>query len=538
MPQRVPSTSSNSKCESLSSTTKPSSNEHTVRTGGKEEDSAAVHEKIEAQLKRDNEVYKKTEARMVKLLLLGQAGSGKSTTLKNFRMRFTRDEWEQERLGWRAIVQLNIVRQVLSILQIVDSELGGSSITPPSQEDTRAVVDDTVRAWISESPLPEPWLSPVLSSDTRTQFTDKHRDLVMRLSPRLFEVEQELQSRLAPHKVYYPTMTTPRVSATPFEPVEELDDDMLIRRKVTEYNFRSWRDVLTAAPKSLSSSSNLTQVGGMSSLYSKGYMDMPTQAIASLREDIKVLWADHAIRAVLQRRRLEIPDSIGFDSDAESTFLDEIDRIAQVDYEVTDQDIVCARLKTVGIQEYTFHFETGAPTITGKASWSWRIYDVGGCRTMRKAWLPYFDNVQVIIFLAPVSVFDERLEEDPRVNRLHDSIVLWSCICETALLANTQIILFLNKCDLLEKKLHRGVRVAKYLSSYGKRPNTLKHVIRYIREKFKIIHEEKSPSERAFVAYPTTVTDTSSTALTLKTGEQIRPLYLYVESPTLPVSSR
>jgi hypothetical protein len=61
--------------------------------------------------------------------------------------------------------------------------------------------------------------------------------------------------------------------------------------------------------------------------------------------------SDHHLRSLSQ--------PVDSDSDAESKFLDDIDRIAQVDYQVSDQDIVCARLKTVGIQEYTFKFETG-----------------------------------------------------------------------------------------------------------------------------------------------------------------------------------
>lgn len=34
------------------------------------------------------------------------------------------------------------------------------------------------------------------------------------------------------------------------------------------------------------------------------------------------------------------------------------------------------------------------------------------------AWAPYFDNMDAIIFLAPLSAFDEVLAEDPNVNRL------------------------------------------------------------------------------------------------------------------------
>lgn len=63
----------------------------------------------------------------------------------------------------------------------------------------------------------------------------------------------------------------------------------------------------------------------------------------------------------------------------------------------------------------------------------WYIYDVGGSRNnvcvyllvprfpltalQRPMWIPYFDDVQAIIFLAPLA-FNLMLEEDPKVNRL------------------------------------------------------------------------------------------------------------------------
>ena len=96
----------------------------------------------------------------------------------------------------------------------------------------------------------------------------------------------------------------------------------------------------------------------------------------------------------------------------------------------------------------------------------------------RAAWVPFFENTNVIIFLCPVSCFDERLEEDPRVNRLEDSLVLWKSICSSKLLTKTQLILFMNKCDLLKRKLKRGVQVNKYLISYGDRPNEVMSVVK------------------------------------------------------------
>lgn len=127
----------------------------------------------------------------------------------------------------------------------------------------------------------------------------------------------------------------------------------------------------------------------------------------------------------------------------------------------------------------------------------WCIYDVGGSRTQvrsgwhmfsgfcltqplhqRIAWYPYFDDCDAIIFLAPISCFDERLAEDRRINRLEDSYMLWKAVVSSKLLARTSIILFLNKSDLLEAKLRGGVRVRDYVQSFGDRPNNLENAVK------------------------------------------------------------
>ena len=102
-------------------------------------------------------------------------------------------------------------------------------------------------------------------------------------------------------------------------------------------------------------------------------------------------------------------------------------------------DIVRARVRTLGVEEHRFTLESGALPGT-----EWYIYDVGGSRSVRQHWIPYFDDVQAIIFLAPLA-FNLVLDEDPKVNRLEDSITLWRQVCENPLLAKTTLILFLNK---------------------------------------------------------------------------------------------
>lgn len=86
------------------------------------------------------------------------------------------------------------------------------------------------------------------------------------------------------------------------------------------------------------------------------------------------------------------------------------------------------------------------------------------------------------------------------------------------------MICFLNKCDLLRRKLKEGVRIQSYLPSYGDRANdsstavkciVLRHVVTteisddsllVMRERFKEIVKKNSPSPRATYLYPTSVT--------------------------------
>ena len=82
------------------------------------------------------------------------------------------------------------------------------------------------------------------------------------------------------------------------------------------------------------------------------------------------------------------------------------------------------------------------------------------------------------------------------MNRLEDSFLTWKYICDSKLLAGTQLILyvtfcvqwfspdqffwcafsFLNKIDLLSKKLESGVRFDKYVVNYGNHPNDVTSV--------------------------------------------------------------
>ena len=85
--------------------------------------------------------------------------------------------------------------------------------------------------------------------------------------------------------------------------------------------------------------------------------------------------------------------------------------------------------------------------------------------------------MQAVIFLAPLT-FNLTLEEDPTVNRIEDSMMIWKSICANSLLKRTIIILFMNKMDVLATTLKSGIRVKDYVLSYGDQPNDVPSVVK------------------------------------------------------------
>jgi len=202
----------------------------------------------------------------------------------------------------------------------------------------------------------------------------------------------------------------------------------------------------------------------------------------------------------LALRRVRPEEESGF-------YLNDLDRVTGYNYVPTDDDVLKARLKTIGVSEYKFEMEAGDQRGT-----QWRIVDVGGSRFQRPTWVPFFDNVDAIIFLAPISAFDQVLTEDPQVNRLEDSVLLWKGLCQNKLLAKVDLVLFLNKCDILQRKLETGVRLARYVKSYDDRPNDMDTASKYFRGKFSAIQRTYSPAPRKFYGYCTSITETTTTA--------------------------
>ncbi|KAH9957824.1 guanine nucleotide binding protein, alpha subunit [Russula dissimulans] len=415
-----------------------------------EAEARRVSDEIDELLKQER-ASRRRHRPYVKVLLLGQSESGKSTTLKNFQLQYARETWLEERSSWRAIIQLNLIRSIVAVLNLV-----GDALTNPSFE---------------TSPFP---------------LTEKHRLLHLRLTP-LRGVQQDLQRRLGAAAVEE-TSSPGYNSALP---------------RLSEFAVRSrdgWRSALElfrTRPQDLQETARAADARARKAAE-------VTEVVVGCAEDMKALWEDNVVRDMLRRKKIRMEEEPGF-------FLNDIERIASRDYEPSDNDVIRARLRTLGVQEYSFWVE--------QAGHEWLMYDVGGTRSSRAHWYPYFDDMDAIIFLAPISSFDERLREDRRVNRLEDTYMLWQTLCSLQMLAKTQIILFLNKCDLLEQKLRSGVKVRTHVPSFGNRSNDIDTVKKYFQSHFKEIAKQHSPEQRRYYVHLTSVVDTHSTGITLRTVE-------------------
>uniref|UniRef100_A0A8H7XMK7 Guanine nucleotide-binding protein alpha-4 subunit n=1 Tax=Psilocybe cubensis TaxID=181762 RepID=A0A8H7XMK7_PSICU len=503
-----------------------------------EAEAKRISDEIDEQIRKEREAEKKKK-KPVKLLLLGQSESGKTATLKNFQLTYARKEWYEERAAWRAVIFLNLVRNVNVIMGHLSSEMDDLPYFPDDSSEDITMVPRPPRAL------------------ARLKFTEKHKRFRVRLE-RLISVQHVLESRLGAASLELKSASVN--SAAPFEPPAPSN-----RRALQEFSINSsngWKSALDrfrtlrhtpSRQENGSGSGNGNGNGngtgssnGNSSPVSttskhngkpKNEEEDIVDIIASCRDDIKALWDDDIVRETLSRRKVRLEDAPGF-------FITDAERIANRDYQPTDDDVIRARLRTLGVQEYRFIFDHGRTM-----GQEWRLYDVGGTRNSRSAWYSYFDDVDAILFLAlltlfilslpilriysPISPFDEKLAEDRRVNRLEDSYLLWRILHAYPLNPPASFAFFshepyvrsrrravLNKCDLLQAKLQRGVRIRDSVPSFGDRKNDLQTATRYFQQHFKEISRNHSPVQRPFYVHLTSVIDTRSTAVTLGAVEE------------------
>ncbi|KAK7026128.1 hypothetical protein VNI00_015703 [Paramarasmius palmivorus] len=474
-----------------------------------ESEAKKISDGIDEMIRQERNELKKTRPD-VSVLLLGQSESGKSTTLKQFQLLHSPSAFRAERIAWRAVIYLNLVRSIRRILD---------ALSPEADVEEQLQDDSMDAASIVLAPDP-----PIPNYESYRQRLQPLIELEERLTRLLSSPDEDEATHLGPQNGLWqtpppihvngngrplPTITIPSIKQSQSLPVSPMSsgsgsdspggssNGKSKGKEMFVHTSSNWKKAFALGSKSKSPKS--AHSGEIEGWWEDP--EDPVHALNACAPAMLELWRDPNVRQRLEEKRLRLQESAGF-------YLDEIPRITAKKYFPTDADVLKARLKTLGVVEHSFLISTGA-----NRGVRWKIYDVGGARNQRHAWVPYFDEVNAIIFLVPISAFDQVLAEDTRVNRLEDSLLLWKGVISNKLLANVNIVLFLNKCDLLQAKLEAGVRLNEHMISYGDRPNDYDSVSKYMRNKFGAIHQSYTPNkERELYIHFTSVTDTRRTA--------------------------
>ncbi|KAJ3755287.1 guanine nucleotide binding protein, alpha subunit [Lentinula raphanica] len=395
----------------------------------------------------------------VRVLLLGQSESGKSTFLKFFKLMHDSKAFSAERASWRAVIQLNVVRSIHIILD---------AMTHPSQprHSHRTVPKEPISS-TSSSPLSGETPLPEDTFDIEPELLE----IRARLSS-LLQVEDHLTRQLTPKD--YSEVGTMKLA--PAYPLKHVPTELAINSSVP------WKQ-------------------RFDKLVGKGDTERiiidwddpndPGKILHACGEDMIRLWKHPLVQQMLEKQNLRLEEMAGF-------FLDSLPEITAERYLPTDEHILRARLKTLvgkfvmcsvhslGSQESSnreclnIESKSAQGAMLAATGEYLMLEDIGLCEASHKlhlilsepAWAPFFENnLNAIIFLAPISAFDQVLAEAPKVNRLEDSVSLWTSIVANKILQHTDLILFLNKCDLMAAKLASGIKLKDYVVSYGNRPN-------------------------------------------------------------------
>jgi len=205
---------------------------------------------------------------------------------------------------------------------------------------------------------------------------------------------------------------------------------------------------------------------------------------------LKILWNDKGIRRTWElRSTYQMPYSLDF-------FMSRIEEIEKPGYIPSEEDVIRSRVKTTGIVEMKFKFNDS----------EFEIMDVGGQRNERKKWIHCFSSVTAVLFVAAISEYDQKLVEDLQTNRLQEALAIFEEICNLKYFEKTSMILFLNKIDIFEEKIKKGVSMEAAFPDYSG-PLEVEACLNFIKVKFLALNRT---GKKKVYPHLTCATDTAS----------------------------
>lgn len=172
--------------------------------------------------------------------------------------------------------------------------------------------------------------------------------------------------------------------------------------------------------------------------------------------------------------------------------------MSRPDYIPNHKDILHCRKATKGITEFVIPINN-IPFL---------FVDVGGQRSQRQKWFHCFDSVTSILFLVSSSEFDQVLLEDRKTNRLEEAKDIFDTIVNNRIFINVSVILFLNKFDLLLKKVaNPETNIHWYFPQFKGNPHAINDVKEFILSMFERVQRNE---KKVLFHHFTTAVDTEN----------------------------
>lgn len=160
---------------------------------------------------------------------------------------------------------------------------------------------------------------------------------------------------------------------------------------------------------------------------------------------VKDIYNSEAFKSAREKHKTEFKEGMEY-------ALGHLESILDPAWIPSNTDILYARGRTSGSMETKF-------TADG---FQWTLVDVGGQVQERRKWAAQQQGVNGILFFTATDEFDVPSDEAEGKTRMEVSLQVWDETIHNEVVAGqVAIILFLNKCDLLEARMKKSPKAMK-----------------------------------------------------------------------------
>lgn len=198
---------------------------------------------------------------------------------------FAKDSWDAERASWRAVIHLNIIRSVITIVNTLQAELDGNPLRRPDTPDDGRPSSPATTESHAHTIQPATTVFP-------SSLRGKHERLKVRL-PALKGAFRELQARLGEGAHEEFEEEAPEPSSGPSKAAGEGRQSLSRSGARPEFCVRRLQEALASAEEA-----------------SRSKTDAPTEVLLGSLGDILAVWNDDASKEILRKRHVRLKETV------------------------------------------------------------------------------------------------------------------------------------------------------------------------------------------------------------------------------------